>query len=1064
MYKVYIIIIYTLIAFEVCGQGHLVRGNIKDDSNSTVPGATVVEIDANNRVVIGTLTDMNGNYVLMVSSENSRIQYSFIGYKTVVENVNGRSTIDMKFASGTELLQDVVITAVGKSTSVSGISDKFRAGSVGELKMSSLEGVVVNDVGDALQGQIAGLDIVSNSSPGKSANIVIRGLSTIGNATPLIVIDGIAQQSYSNFNFASADVEDLSALLSVPTQDIKSIRVLKDATECAIWGSSGANGVIEIETNRGKKGKTKFTYTYKHTLDELHAQIPMLTGDEYIMMQQEQLFNRYGLTDIPDEIAYNPNYIDFNNYNKNTNWYKEISKNGFIKEHGFKVDGGGDNTSYYVSLNLYDQEGQVINESLNKLSSLVNLSYNISKNIRLTCKFTYLNSKTGSNYFNVTNMAYMKAPNMAVYQHDANDNLTGEYFNPITNYQGNGISYFNPVAVVNNSKNDISTNQLSSDFMLNLRLSQYVSLNEVVSIFNNGSKNNAYLPYNAIGAAWNNGQNNFAREINGVNSTLTTRSTLVFKPETRSGHTLETSLMYETVQSNSKSMVTATQLNMSTSIQDPGASSIVNSISSNDSKTTSLGLLGSVGYNYQEKYFLTTYYRADASSRFGMNNRWGFFPSIGAKWRMKNEAFLKNINFLNNSNLSLSWGRSGNQGSIGPYSRHGIYTDGGQYMNDVSIIPSQPALDNLKWETKEEYSSSLDLGLFESDKLSLLIEYYNKKTFNLAWPNYSIPSSTGYNKLGSFNGGIIRNVGFDFTATVRDLVKMKDFSLLLNFNVNKNRNWFDEVPDNQTLESNGVFLENLKYPLKMQLGSPIGSFFGVRYLGVYATDEDARAKNADGSNKVDSNGKPVYMVFNNSSINRFRGGDAIYEDINHDGSIDINDAVFLGDSNPKLTGGFGTTANYKQFQLSAQFVFRYKFNVINQVAMNAESMNNRNNQSKATLSRWRREGDSFEGIIPRAYEGHTFNSLGSNRYVEDVSYIKFNSLALTYRMGKNMKTQLGINDCSLSLNVRKLYTWTGYGGVDPEINTKMQDPFWVARDQGNTTPPRSYSLSIAITL
>ncbi len=195
MYKVFIVIIYTLIAFEVCGQGHLVRGNIKDDSNSTVPGATVVEIDANNRVVIGTRTDINGNYVLMVSSVKSRIQFSFMGYKTVVEDVNGRSKIDIKFASENRILNEFVVTAVGKSTSVSGISDKFRVGSVGELKMSSLEGVVVNDVGDALQGQIAGLDIVSNSSPGKSANIVIRGLSTIGKATPLIVIDGIAQQS-----------------------------------------------------------------------------------------------------------------------------------------------------------------------------------------------------------------------------------------------------------------------------------------------------------------------------------------------------------------------------------------------------------------------------------------------------------------------------------------------------------------------------------------------------------------------------------------------------------------------------------------------------------------------------------------------------------------------------------------------------------------------------------------------------------------------------------------------------------------------------------------------------
>ena len=1062
MLRFYTLLIVLCSILEVSAQDFVVRGNIKDENDEELVGATIAEIDKNNRIINGTIADFNGNYVLKLSNGDARLQFSFIGYKTTVVDVNNRTTIDVKLETDAAYLTGVDIVAERVTThSLGGISEKNRIGAVAKLDMSDMEGVAMNNAADAMQGQIAGLDIVSTGTPGDQGTIIIRGLSTIGDATPLIVVDGIPQETDTGgFEFATADVEDLSALLSVPTQDIKEIRVLKDATEAAIWGARGANGVIEIDTYQGRQGKTKLTTVYKYTYDELPKQMPMLSGDEYIMMQQEQLFNSSPFIDIPDEIAYDPNFSDFYNYSQNTNWYDEITQNGKTETLTLKVDGGGDNTNYYISVNTDNQRGTVKNEALKTLNARVNLIYTLSDNIRLTTRFAYLNSSTEGNSGNALGLAYIKAPNMSVYAYDEFGNLTGEYYSPITNYQGNGSSYFNPVAVVNLSQSDVAANKLTSNFILDLSLGKYITFQETVSLMNQGSKASVFLPQDAIGAKWNDKKNNSAQEYNKINSSFTTRAMLMFRPPRIKSHEIQGALMWETYQTESENMYTRTALNISNAVTDPAANAVYNGIGSSKSEIHTLGMLARISYNYKDRYVLTANLRGDAFSRFGGKNPWGVFPSIGVKWRMTDESFMQSLNFISRSELNLSWGRSGKiPNGVGPYDKHGIFDGGYLYLGDVSVIPVQPQLDGLKWETKDEVSSSLYLGMLKN-KLLLTLEYYTKKTYDAGWTNYPIPSSSGYVELLAYNGGEIRNEGYDIDLRVVDVVKTNSFSLLLRGNLSNNRNWFEALPANQSYEQNGTGLNNMTYPLKTQLGSPIGSIFGLKYLGVYPSDADAVAKNADGTTMVDIDGDPVFLVYQDG--NRFRGGDAIYDDINHDGVININDAVFLGDSNPKVYGGFGGTAQYKNFSLIANFVFRTGFSVVNKIAMETESMNDRDNQSKATLYRWRKEGDDFEGMIPRAYAGHQFNSVGSDRYVEDGSFFKFNAITLNYYMGKRLREKLGVREFRVSFTGRRLFTWTKYSGQNPEISTAMQNPFWVAQDGGRTPPPRNYSLQLTL--
>jgi hypothetical protein len=294
----------------------------------------------------------------------------------------------------------------------------------------------------------------------------------------------------------------------------------------------------------------------------------------------------------------------------------------------------------------------------------------------------------------------------------------------------------------------------------------------------------------------------------------------------------------------------------------------------------------------------------------------------------------------------------------------------------------------------------------------------------------------------------------DYTLLQRENLKWS-----VNFNTSQNQNKFLSLPDNFNTERS-TSIGNGQFPRRVVEGEPIGSFFGFRYLGVYPTDADAVARDATGEVIYDANGVPVPMIYQESY--RFMGGDAKYEDINHDGKIDLNDVVYIGDSNPDFIGGFGTTVNWKNFDASCMFHYRLGFDIVNQVAVNTEGMNDRNNQSKATLSRWRVQGQDEPGMLPRAYMNNPANNLGSDRYVEPGDYLRLINLKLGYRLRRDWCERLHVRSMTFALSARKLFTFTRYSGQDPEVGQDASDPFWIGVDRANTPPPKIYTMSIAV--
>ena len=359
----------------------------------------------------------------------------------------------------------------------------------------------------------------------------------------------------------------------------------------------------------------------------------------------------------------------------------------------------------------------------------------------------------------------------------------------------------------------------------------------------------------------------------------------------------------------------------------------------------------------------------------------------------------------------------------------------------------------------------LELNLFD-DRVYLEGDIYKKTTtdilfggnLNQTWLLYPIPSSSGYDYLQYLNGGQLSNAGWEFMSDFK-IIRNKDWLVSVNFNASHNINSFDKLPDNFNTERS-TSITNENYPKRVVEGEPIGSFFGFRYLGVWASDEDVVARDANGEVIVDSEGRPLPLRFKDSYV--FKGGDPIYEDVNHDGKIDINDAVYIGDSNPDLIGGFGTNVRYKNFNISADFHYRLGFDILNEIAMKTEGMNNRNNQSKAVLSRWRVQGQNEVGMLPRAYLNHPANNLGSDRYVEKGDYLRLNNVKLSYRLSQELCNKLGVRKANIAVSARKLFTFTQYSGQDPEVGQNASDPFYIGVDRARTPPPKVLTFTIGV--
>jgi TonB-linked SusC/RagA family outer membrane protein len=1141
--KILFTALFAIVGQTLMAQGVRISGTLSDNDGPIMMG-NVVERDANNRIVSAVQTDFNGNFSMQVKSTKNKLVFSYVGDKTKVVNIGNQTVFKIKLEPENTQLKEVVVKSKRSSSGGLMISKKEISTSQQVFNMESVQGMAFTSADEALQGEIAGLDIVSNSGNlGAGTSMRLRGVTTIsGDANPLIVVDDkIFDNPDENFDFANANEEQYASLLSVNVEDIASITVLKDAAATAVWGSRGSNGVLLITTKHGVRGKPRVSLSYKLTGTWQPDGYKLLNGDEYTMLMKEEFYNpgqkANATTDI-QELNYNTAWSEYENWNNNTDWVDAVKQFGLMHDFTVQLTGGGEKATFRVSAGYKHQTGSIIKQKFQQFTTRLVLDYNVSDRIRFSTNFALTYTGNDKNYSNLLGIAQQMAPNMSIYRQDANGNDTDEYYimnrpNPVSGggatdvYSSQALEPIhnlgNPVAIAHLASSKEQTYRLTPDFTIKYELlgteanKSRLTLNGRVDFDIYASSSPTYMPASLGSLLWSNNGYNLATKTETNRMKVGGRVELVFTPYFKNEDWSATMLARYEMSTQKYNNQYIAESGIPTGISDPSIDAWLRQnggMSSGSSRSVTENLLYNGHLSYKDgRYSLGFSLRADGDSKFGPKNKWALFPGVSLRYNVSDEKFMEKLkgNWLSMFGLRASWGVNGKAPSSNYLFYNTYNTSAGFYGQSSSMEPTALLdglkLDDLRWEKTTSYNFGFNLG-FLNDKIEIDFDYYHKETKDLLMPNVAIPSMSGYSKLSYMNVGQMNNDGWELNFSANKFIKIgKDFSVDFNFNVAQNSNLLKKM-DESVLDAMNTYYTNYtngktgdpwaisqrgNWPLRIQLNNSLGSIYGYRYKGVYQYGYDylenlqkennwdeaayAAAINAmlaegktfpvvltEEGTVLMEQGHPKRVVLNYQSSNgsssqtyTFQGGDAIYEDIQNDGQINELDIVYLGNSLPKVNGGFNFTFHYGRWSLKTRFMYRFGNKVVNLARQNLEKMYDTYNQCATVNYRWRKDGD--ETPIPRAMYNASYNFQPSDRYVEDGGFVRFQNLQIAYNFDPKVIKKWGFNQLQAYLSLNNLYVWTKYSGVDPEISPQG---YGVAADAAQTPRSKQFTFSLNV--
>lgn len=1116
-----------VVSQAVLAQAKRISGTVTDNAGPVMMG-NVVEVDANDRIVSAAQTDFNGNFSLQVKNPKNKLKISYVGDKTKIVPIGAQTVFKIQLQPESTALKEVTVRSKRSNTGGLMMSKKEVAVSQQTMDMSSVEGLSFTSADEALQGEIAGLDIVSNSGNlGAGTTMRLRGVTTInGDANPLIVVDEqIFDNPDENFDFANANEEQYASLLSVNVEDIANITVLKDAAATAVWGVNGSNGVIKITTKRGSRGKTRVNFKYMFSGTWMPDGYNLLNGDDYTMLMKEAFYNPKQASNSTTDI-YELNYLgdrwsESENWNNNTDWVDKISQFGQKHDYSLNISGGGQKATFRISAGYTHQTGTVIKQVLDRFTTRLALDFNVSERIRFSTNFSLTYTDNQKNFYdNLLGRAQQIAPNMSVYRQNADGSDTDEFYvmNPNTlgsahmsPADGNYSSYElravrglgNPVAIANLATNREKVYRLNPDFSLKYELlgieegKHRLTFNGRVYFDIYAKSAPKYIPAALATETWSSGTYNTSSTEESNRFKVNGRASLTYTPyfgnDDWNGQIMAQYEMGTEKYNNQKMEMRQ----IPTGLSAPTVPGALQSMESSSSQFNSQNAIVTGFLSYKERYIASFSYRMDGTSRLGPKNKWVHSPGVSLRYNISEEKFMRPLeNVVTMLGLRASWGIVGKQPSKDYLFYNSYNTSASHYGNDRNTwVPvatlSGMKLDNLNVEKTESYNLGFNLELF--NKFEIDFDYYDKKTTDLLMEKLSIPTMTGFPTLSYANVGEMTNKGWELNFNAREFFKYKKFSISASFNIAQNDNKLTQMDETVLNSQNAAwnYSDRGKYLQRVAIGAALGSIYGFRYKGVYQYTyeylENYKKENnlttaqyegwingllsqgktapvvtdANGRVLMDpESGRPKRMVYNYSdgtSTYQFQGGDAIYEDINHDGQINQLDIVYLGNSQPKVNGGFNLTLKYGNFSIKGRFMYRFGNKVVNFARMELEKMSTTFNQSATVNYRWRKDGDVTP--MPRAMYDTAYNWQGSDRYVENGSFVRFQNLQVSYSFPQKKIKPLGINQLQLYFSMDNLYCWTKYSGVDPEVSPKG---WGIAEDKSQTPRSRQFTASINI--
>ena len=1071
--------------------GDVISGVIQDPMGPMMM-VNVTERDAADRIVNHAITDVNGEFSFRLVNPKDKIQISYVGYETVNIPID-KTYFEINMKEQGDLPQvDIVADRVQEGYGLP-IPLREVSNSTQTINMEEFEGLGMTTVDEALQGRITGLDIVFNSGDlGARSTMHLRGVATMtGDANPLIVVDGMIWEIESNLknNFdyqnESQNTEKVSELLNINPEDIASISVLKDAAATAVWGSRGANGVMEIKTKRGSRGKTRVNYSYRMNGTWQPEGYKLLNGDQYTMFMKESFFNPTLSDQAADiiELNYDDKFSEYEMYNDNTDWVAAVKQFGVQQSHNVSVSGGGDKANFRISAGFDTQTGSVIGQKMNRFTTRVAFDYFVSERIKVTTNFSMTYSKNKQNSAAI-GTAMKMMPNLAIYYEDAQGNSTGEFYHMLASASEELPKNTNPVAEAAEKEQYSTSLNVSPDFSLTYNLlgiendETKLTYEGRVNFGVTNSGSDSYTPSSLSRDGWSDSNANAVSSNSNKSSSITTNHTLTFIPHFGNpNHSFMAMVRYQLSTSNSKGQNGGLS-GLPRYFNSIGLDGKIGNISTSASQSRSMNVTFSAHYSYRSKYSIDVTTRSDGNTRFGDAKRWGTFPAVSGRWNISDEKWfdaLRDTGILTMMSTRFSWGLQGNApGGDGMfYSR---YSSGDAYLGTSTIYPANIRLSNMQWEETTSINLGFDFGLFR-DRLNANIDLYTRTTEKMLNSGYSIPTSSGFNSLDVVNEGSMKNEGWEFTLNANRILQAKVFGK--DFSLNGNISFADNT--NQILEMNPTMLDKMNkdfdynngsYLSYVALKNAFGSIYGFKFKGVYQYSDYSEeevpgvsgpnapvVKDADGNVILNQKGrtKPMMYAYGTTNEYEFVGGDAIYEDINHDGNINELDIVYLGSSLPKLNGGFGVRMSLGRISWNNQFNFRWGNRIVNGSRMNAECMYNTDNTSAAINWRWRVEGD--DTVMPRALHQYGYNYLGSDRYVEDGSFLRWNYTAFSYSLDPKITKAIGLGNVSFNFNLNNVTRWTKYSGMDPEVGSGQGS---VAMDSSQT--PRSKQITLGVSV
>ena len=946
-----------------------------------------------------TVSDSTGQFQINVPDRNATLVASFPGFISQEIPLRGRSGILVQMVeTGIPAINGQVPVAYGQkeiedlTESVSWVNEDL-------LRKQSAESLET-----MIQGMATGVHATRRSGiPGSGAEIYIRGANSIhASHKPLYIIDGFILKS-DLFENTLSEGTPYNTLVDINPEDIESITVLKDGYSSSTYGARASNGIILINTYQGSQGASTLDLSTQGGVSMVPDNLSLLDDSQYRELVSE-LGTPEGLTpaQISNTVARLLDPDPGDRFDNNTNWQNEIFQPAFTQNHHLRLKGGDGVSRYMFTVGYTGKNGIIENSSMSRLTSRFNLDYQITNKLTFSSRISYTNTNIrahdqGSSIYNPITLATTKAPILEPYD-------MSYLSHPLDSADILGKS--NPLAVIQGLENSNVVNRFIGTVTAGYEFSPSLKLSTTFGMDYFRSRENRFIPSTGI-ARFENRINQTSLQVSKEHM-FTNETVLGFEKLLNYVHhvsfVLGVSLQTNQFQTDYGSAIN-TPSDEFTSL---GSGAIMDSISYAGGKWNTFSYFGNAHYAYNDKYYLSANLRVDGSSRFGQNNRMGYFPGVALAWKLSSEPFLQDIPFMNLLKLRASYGISGSD-DIGNYSSLTYYIPA-NYQLMGGYRPGNLKNPDLKWETTSQMNVGLDLSVF-GQRISLYADYYIKTTSDLLTYE-KIPWESGFDHR-IVNMGKIENRGLEVGLDARILTG--DFKWDLGVNVSKNKNTILELPDGDVIRNYGIF-EGIA-----REGESLGSIYGYTVTGIYQTEAEIQLQNTG----VDPSGY---------GYEPFQPGDLIFEDMNGDGEINEHDKTIIGSTMPDLYGGIHTTLDFKGISLFAMMNYATGHEVVDGLRSILESMSDYDNQTTRTLDRWRQQGDQTE--VPRAALGDpSGNSRMSTRWVEEGSYLRLRTVTLSYTLPQATVDRIFLRNLTIYVSGQNLLTWGAFDGYDPEFST-----------------------------